>query len=279
MNWSGFRSGSLNFLSCFWIPWLLSFTSIYFDPNLVEVVETGIELWSIVVYDWDIYSKMLFSPEVLFNPAPVEWNTHYLLTALSFASFTFSFLIPSREFTANRWFSWLIKIPMSKIMDLISRTSVLLVTLVPYFIYFVIFLVAYLIGCLFFKYVNFLPYLMLLTYSICTLYITFSFILLIEHVMSLAWGHTSILKTFEEVADRHHQPTERVIRRMGYLRKVNSNSYKSKLKRFETKHSRKSKESGSILFGILLGYQKWILILIFMGMAYPFYCLVRSYLI
>ena len=269
MNWSGIVKGLFNIISSLLIPVIITVTGTFLDPNLANAANTWFEFGAIESTEWNTYTSIVLSHWDFFNHLAMNWNVQYFFTALAIASFTFSFMIPPREFSKNTWLNWLVKIPLSKFMSIITRGAVVLITVFGSLFFLLVFFMVFLLS----DSSSFTPYVIVLTYAICTLYISFSIILLIEHFASFLWGRISILKSFEEVIDRNKEPTDRVRECMEKLEKTNESSGKTRWKLLETKTSKEGNK-GHLLICTLLGYQKILyFVLIALGLVYPFYCL------
>lgn len=139
------------------------------------------------------YIQIMFFPFAFFNSWTLDWDFKYFGAGLALVAFLFCYTMPSKEYSKNILMKWLLQIPMSKLMGLVSKGGILYLSL----FWLTFGLLSFLPFSLFSGANSFIPHLKVMVYSFGTIYLTVSFCLMAEHLVMIAIRQVSILKAWK----------------------------------------------------------------------------------
>ena len=216
------------------------------------------------------YVQMMFFPFSYFNNWELDWGIEYFGSGLALIAFLFSYTIPSKEYSKNPLAKWLMQIPMSKLMGLLSKGGILYLSM----LWFLPGILCFLPFSLFSGADSFIPHLKALVHSIGTVYLTVSFFLTAEHLVMKTIKQVSILEawktTMAESKESEHTTRNDVLRTKRHSKKVAGETFWERSNRYADS----GVEASSPFWDRISKFQNtMVVMLIVYGSAHPLFCL------
>ncbi|MFQ5852926.1 MAG: hypothetical protein ACE5JU_20390 [Candidatus Binatia bacterium] len=216
------------------------------------------------------FKKTIIHPFEFFRSNALEWDFKYFGACLAVLAFLFSYTIPAQEYSENWLMKWIIQIPVNKVTGLLSRGVIIFLSIywmVPVFLRVIPF-------SFFSGFRKFTPHIKVFIYSFGTVYLTVSFILIGEHMVTIPFGQLSTLEAWKDTMIESKELEKKLLKRGSYIGGKQNEGPEEKFWQKSQRYARFGAEAQSAFWAKLSNFQGSLLIfMVVYGYVYPLFCL------